>query len=154
MISITGLQLISQSYDQAKYSNFHISLWCCMNSLAPGKFEWNFRYLILQIISVSDGWGISCELVLRWMSLDLTDDKSSLVQVMAWCRQYQTQKQNFSFKEFYLKMLFAIAYFVQDPLWLTTKFILISWFGNKCLIVSQKLCFGFKSVKISPHNLS
>ena len=35
-----------------------------------------------QIISVIDGW--SC---LRWMSLDLTDDKSKLVQVMAWCHQ-------------------------------------------------------------------
>ena len=35
------------------------------NSLAPGKFEWNFRYLILQIISVTNGWGISCELALR-----------------------------------------------------------------------------------------
>ena len=33
-----------------------------------------------------DGWGISCELALRWMSLDLID-KSTLVQVMAWCRQ-------------------------------------------------------------------
>ena len=57
------------------------------NSLAPGKFEWNFRYLIFQIISVIDGWGISCELALRWMSLDLSDNKSTLVQVMAWCRQ-------------------------------------------------------------------
>ena len=57
------------------------------NSLAPGKFEWNFRYLIFQIISVIDGRVISCELALRWMSLDLTDDKSILVQVMAWCRQ-------------------------------------------------------------------
>ena len=34
-----------------------------------------------------DGWVISCELALRWMSLDLTDDKLTLVQVMAWCRQ-------------------------------------------------------------------
>ena len=58
-----------------------------VKSLAPGKFEWNFRHLIFQIISVLDGWGISCELALRWMSLDLTDDKSTLVQVMAWCRQ-------------------------------------------------------------------
>ena len=58
-----------------------------VNSLAPGKIEWNFRSLIFQIISVIDGWGISCELALRWMSLDLTDDKSTLVQVMAWCRQ-------------------------------------------------------------------
>ena len=57
------------------------------NSLIPGKFEWHFRYLIVQIISVINGWGISCELALRWMSLHLTDDKSTLVQVMAWCRQ-------------------------------------------------------------------
>ena len=34
-----------------------------------------------------DGWVISCENAVRWMSLDLTDDKSTLVQVMAWCRQ-------------------------------------------------------------------
>ena len=62
--------------------------WCTkLNSLVPGKFEWNFRSLIFQIISVIDSWGISCELVLRWMSLDLTDDKSTLVQVMAWCCQ-------------------------------------------------------------------
>ena len=58
-----------------------------LNSLALGKFEWNFRYLIFKIISVIDGWGISCELGHKWMSLDLTDDKSSLVQVMAWCHQ-------------------------------------------------------------------
>ena len=58
-----------------------------LNSLAPVKFEWNFRYLIFWIISVIDGWVISSELALRWMSLDLTDDKSTLVQVMAWCHQ-------------------------------------------------------------------
>ena len=34
-----------------------------------------------------DGWGISCELAFIWMSLDLTDDKSTMVQVTAWCRQ-------------------------------------------------------------------
>ena len=48
---------------------------------------WEQWYLILQIISVIDGWGISCELALRWMPHDLTDDNSTLVQVMAWCRQ-------------------------------------------------------------------
>ena len=30
-----------------------------VNSLAPGKFEWNFRHLIFQIISVIDGWVIA-----------------------------------------------------------------------------------------------
>ena len=34
-----------------------------------------------------DGWGISCEIAPIWMSLDLNDEKSTLVQVMAWCRQ-------------------------------------------------------------------
>ena len=34
-----------------------------------------------------DGWGISCEIAIICMSLDLTGDKSTLVQVMAWCRQ-------------------------------------------------------------------
>ena len=58
-----------------------------INSLAPGKFKWNFRQVIFKMNSVIDGWGISCEFPLTWMSLDLTDDKSTLVQVMAWCRQ-------------------------------------------------------------------
>ena len=38
-------------------------------------------------ISVIDGWGINCEIALKWIPLDLTDDESILVQVMAWCRQ-------------------------------------------------------------------
>ena len=36
---------------------------------------------------MSDDWGISCEIAPEWLSLDLTDDKSTLVQVMAWCHQ-------------------------------------------------------------------
>ena len=36
---------------------------------------------------MNGGWGISYEITLRWMALDLTDDKSTLVQVMAWCHQ-------------------------------------------------------------------
>ena len=41
-----------------------------VNSLAPGKFEWNFRHVIFKQILVIDGWGISCEIALIWMSLD------------------------------------------------------------------------------------
>ena len=36
---------------------------------------------------MNGGRGIKCETALRCMSLDLTEDKSTLVQVMAWCRQ-------------------------------------------------------------------
>ena len=59
----------------------------CLNSLAPGKFEWNFRHVIFKQILVIDGWSISCQIALIWMSLDITDDQSTLVQVMAWCHQ-------------------------------------------------------------------
>ena len=58
-----------------------------IDSLALGKREWNFRHEIIKQILVIDGWGISCEMVLIWMSLDFTDDQSTLVQVMAWCCQ-------------------------------------------------------------------
>ena len=60
-----------------------------VNSLAPGKFKWNFRHVIFTQILVIDGWawGICSEIALLWMSLDFTDDQSTLVQVMAWCRQ-------------------------------------------------------------------
>ena len=61
--------------------------WQAINSLAPGKFEWNFRHVIFKQILVIDGWGISCEIALSWKPQDLTDDKSTLVQVMAWCHQ-------------------------------------------------------------------
>ena len=59
----------------------------CINSLAPGRFQFNFRLLIYKLTLVNGGWGISYEIALRWMPLDFTDDKSTLVQVMAWCRQ-------------------------------------------------------------------
>ena len=58
-----------------------------INSLAPGRFQFNFRWVIFKLSLVNGGWGISYEIALRWMPLDLTDDKLTLVQVMAWCRQ-------------------------------------------------------------------
>ena len=54
--------------------------------LALGRFKWNFRQVILNLILVIDEWGIFCEIALRRLSLDLTD-KLTLVQVMAWSCQ-------------------------------------------------------------------
>ena len=45
------------------------------------------KYMVVNLVLVIDGWSISCEITLRWLSLDLTDDKSSLVQIMTWCCQ-------------------------------------------------------------------
>ena len=41
-----------------------------LKSLAPGIFEWYFRYVIFKQILVIEGWGISWEIAQIWMSLD------------------------------------------------------------------------------------
>ena len=57
-----------------------------LNSLAPGRSECDSKngifYLVLLI-----GIFRSHDNALRWMPQDLTDDKSTLVQVTAWCHQ-------------------------------------------------------------------
>ena len=58
-----------------------------INSLAPGRFKRNFSKVIFQLILVIDGWSISSKLVLKWIPIHFTDGKSTLVQVMAGCRQ-------------------------------------------------------------------
>ena len=62
-----------------------------INSLVPGRFEWNFRCTIFKLILLTDGWGISCEIAVRWMSLDLTGGTSTLAQVMAEPGPYLSQ---------------------------------------------------------------
>ena len=63
--------------------------WYIINSLAPGRFEYNFRQVIFKLISVIDWWTWSFVQLPSnvWMSPDLTEHKSTLVQVMAWCCQ-------------------------------------------------------------------
>ena len=61
--------------------------WGCFNSLAPGEFEWYLKYVIFKQILLIKCWGISNKTALIWMSLDFTVDQSTLVQVVAWCRQ-------------------------------------------------------------------
>ena len=59
-----------------------------INSLAPGRFESNFRWEISKFILVFGDLGISCEWICHQMNISRpTNDKSILVQVMAWCRQ-------------------------------------------------------------------
>ena len=54
------------------------------NSLAHGRFQRHFSKVIFQLILVIDDWSISCKIVLKWMPMDLTDGKSTLV---AWWHQ-------------------------------------------------------------------
>ena len=58
-----------------------------LNSSVAGRFEWYLNLVIFQIILVIDGWE---SYNIRWLSLDLTDDKSSLIQAVACWRQATT----------------------------------------------------------------
>ena len=71
----------------AHITTYRYSVANAINSWAPGGFWLNFIWLVFKQTSDTDGRGFSREIVLRCVSLDQTDDKSTLVQVMAWCYQ-------------------------------------------------------------------
>ena len=56
----------------------------CINSLAPGRYENNFKRAILNPLHEFSN---SYEIALGRMPFKPTGGKSTLVQVMAWCRQ-------------------------------------------------------------------
>ena len=59
----------------------------CINSLAPVRSYCDFENVIFNLALLIGIFKSSNDNVLRWMPQNLTDDKSTLVQVMAWCRQ-------------------------------------------------------------------
>ena len=75
-----------------------------------------------------NGWSISCETALIWVSLGHTYDKSTLVQVMALCHQGTNH---------YLSQCWPISlssYGVTRPQWVN------SFFGNNAYSTLQELC--------------
>ena len=78
-----GSKQSSYCHNSSCYSSWFIH----NNSLAPGKFGNNYKYvtfnLSLRLHMISN----YCEVVFRKMPQPLTDDRSTLVQVMAWCLQ-------------------------------------------------------------------
>ena len=117
-----------------------------VNSLAPGRFQFNFRKAIFKLILVDGGWGISYEIVLRWMPLDLTDDKSTLVQVMAWCHQASSH---------YLSQCWSrpmSPYGVTRPQWVKAKCSIVDFHTLFIIAPTQLSCWGvywFHSVRPS-----
>ena len=67
--------------------------WCplsqkgCFNSLVPGRSECDPKNVFFNLVLLIGIFRSSYDNALRWMPQDLTDDKSTLVQVMAWCHQ-------------------------------------------------------------------
>ena len=62
--------------------------WCpIFNSSAPGRSECDSKNVIFNLVLLIDIFRSSHHNALRRMPQDLTGDKSTLIQVMAWCRQ-------------------------------------------------------------------
>ena len=59
------------------------------NSLAPGRCGSNFASVFGKCILQNDILNTFCDIGLRWMSQNITDDKSTLVQVKAWATSQQ-----------------------------------------------------------------
>ena len=58
-----------------------------VNALAPGRSYCYFKNVIFNLALLIGIFKSSYDNVLRWLLQDLTDDKSTLVQIMAWCHK-------------------------------------------------------------------
>ena len=58
-----------------------------INSLVPRRSGWDFKNIIFNFVLLMSIFRSSYDNTRRWPPWDLTDDKSTSVQVMAWCRQ-------------------------------------------------------------------
>ena len=56
-----------------------------VNLLAPGRCGINFKSVIFELIVQNSSLGTHHEITFRWMPHNLTNEKSVLAQVMAWC---------------------------------------------------------------------
>ena len=77
-----------------KLINKHVLYHFGFNSLAPAGCGSNFKIMIFQLITQNINLANRCEISLRCMPQNLTDDKSILVQVMAWCHQATSRYLN------------------------------------------------------------
>ena len=60
---------------------------------SPGVFDYSLKFVNFKLISTIKILSIFYEIAIRWMPQHLTDHQSTLVQVMAWCRQVTSLSQ-------------------------------------------------------------
>ena len=57
------------------------------SSVVPKRCGSNFESIIFKLIRQNSNLSTRCEIPFRWIPQNLTNGKSTLVQMMAWCRQ-------------------------------------------------------------------
>ena len=73
-----------------------------LNPLAPGNFEFHSINVIFNLGLLIDIFRSSNDNVLRWFTQNLTEDQSTLVQVMAWCHQATSHYLSQSWLQFFI----------------------------------------------------
>ena len=58
-----------------------------VNSSSPEIYGSDFKCAIMQLIVMTDILSIASGITLRWIPQDFSNNKSVLVEVMAWCRE-------------------------------------------------------------------
>ena len=115
-----------------------------------GDFNKILEKYFFKLILVTDGCNISSEIALRWISLELSDDKSTLVQVMAWCRQATSYYLNHCWPRS------PMPYVVTRPQWVNTLRLRQNGFHFaddifKCIFLNENVWISLEfSLKIFP----
>ena len=65
----------------------HVQVHEAVSLLAPRRYGFNLKLDILKLIRRIDILSTSNEIALRWMPQNLTNDTSTFIQVIFWCRQ-------------------------------------------------------------------
>ena len=86
--SMTKLRLVWMS-DCIIQKLEDVVTYTCLNSLAPGICINNLESIILKHMLRIKFKSTACKIALRWVPQNLTNKKSTLVQVMAWCNRQQ-----------------------------------------------------------------
>ena len=81
------MTMLLHIYGPNQFYGTNLSVLQRFNSLAPGRSECESKNVIFNLVLLIGIFRSSHDKALRWMPQDLTDDESTLVQVMAWCRQ-------------------------------------------------------------------
>ena len=92
--------------------------------IRPWKIWMKFLKRNFHANLIDDGWGILGEIALRWMSLDLTLDKSTLVEVMVCCHQATSH---------YLSQCLCGSmslYSVTRPQWMKSLWPMVTQYGT------------------------
>ena len=108
------------------------------NPLAPGKYGFNFKNIIFEPISWIDTSSANSKIFVRWMPQNSTDDKSTLVKVMTWCRQATSH---------FLSQCWPISLSPHDvtrPQW-----VLLNCYSNYISIVLTNVIWALSGFQVS-----